>query len=210
MRHTDEEIKQTAFIGITGGVGSGKSEVMKYLMENTSCAVFQADEEAKKLYIPGSPVFDKIVKVLGEDVLDEKGFPDRERYSKKLFGNTGLRDEINAIVHPAVLSLILDRMAAERISGRHDYFFVEAALLIECGYGEILNELWYVYASPETRRKRLKETRGYSDEKVDAIYDSQLSDEEYRKHCARIINNDGSIEEMRSSVDQILKEFNKK
>lgn len=63
---------------------------------------------------------------------------------------------------------------------------LEAALLIEEGYGEICDELWYIYASEEVRRKRLKSTRGYSDEKIDSIFASQLKEDEYRRHCRRL------------------------
>ena len=210
MRHTDEEIKQTAFIGITGGVGSGKSEVLRVLKESTSCAVFYADDEAKKLYLPGSPVLKRICEAAGGDILDADGELDKKSFAGKLFNNDSLRDEINGIVHPAVESLILDAMAAERISGKHDYLFIEAALLIECGYEDILHELWYVYASSETRTARLKAARGYSDEKIKAIFDSQLPDEEYRKHCVRVIDNDGSREDMVSSINKILKEYRRK
>ena len=97
-------------------------------------------------------------------------------------------------------------MAKERAEGKHDFFFVEAALLIECGYETLLDELWYVYASESVRRQRLKDTRDYSDEKIQGILDSQLSDKEYRAHCRRIIDNDGSLEEMQGSVDKIIKE----
>ena len=210
MRLTDGDMKQTAFIGITGGVGSGKSEVLKYLRERTGSRIFCADEEAKKLYIPGSPVFDRIVSAAGRDILDEKGQPDRARFSEKLFKDRALREEINGIVHPAVEGLILDAMALEKISGKHEFLFIEAALLIECGYEEILHEIWYVYASEGKRIERLKATRGYSEEKIRSIFASQLTEEEYRKHCSRIIDNDGSIEDMKASVDKILKEYRKK
>ena len=205
MKHTDG-FRHTKCIGITGGVGSGKSEVLSYLKEKTRCRVFYSDEEAKKLYIPGSEVFDRIVEAAGSDILDDRGEPDRERFAAKLFGDSGLRDKINSIVHPAVKNLILDNMALERAEGKRDFFFVEAALLIECGYEELLDELWYVFASEDVRRKRLKETRGYSDEKIRAILDSQMSDKEYRKHCRRIIDNDGDLERMHGSVDSILTE----
>lgn len=198
--------KKTRCIGITGGVGSGKSSVLEHLKKTTGCRVFCSDEEAKKLYIPGSAVFDRIIKEAGRDVLNEDGNIDKEKFAAKLFGDSSLRERINAIVHPAVEEMIFDNMALERAAGKRDYFFVEAALLIECGYEAYLDELWYVYASEDTRRQRLKESRGYSDEKIQDIFDSQLSDKEYRKHCRRIIDNDGSPEEMRRSVDNIIKE----
>ena len=212
MKLTDSEYRaydrrQVKCIGITGGVGCGKSSVMSYLREKTFCRCFIADDEAKKLYIPGSPVFERIKEAAGDDVIDDNGELIKESFAKKMFKDPDLRAKTDGIVHPAVKGLILDAMAEERISGKHDFFFVEAALLIECGYKEILNELWYVYASEDTRRERLKADRGYSDEKAGAIFASQLSDKEYRKHCDRVIDNDGSMEDMHASVDEILRGF---
>ena len=205
MRLTDD-FRHTRCIGITGGVGAGKSSVITYLKEKTGSRVFNADEEAKKLYLPGNPVFDRIISVTGTDVLDEGGMLDRERFAARLFDDGELKDKINSIVHPAVKGLILDGMALERAEGKRDFYFIEAALLIECGYEEHLDELWYVYASEETRIKRLRDSRGYTDEKIRRIFDSQLSDKEYRKHCKRVIDNDGSPDDMKGDVDKILKE----
>ncbi len=205
MKLTDDH-KKTRCIGITGGVGSGKSAVLSYLKETTRCRVFYSDEEAKKLYLPGSLVFDRIVEAAGSDILDEKGELQRELFAARLFEDRDLRDRINSIVHPAVKGLILDNMAMERAEGKHDFFFVEAALLIECGYETLLDELWYVYASENVRRQRLKDTRGYSEEKIQGILDSQLSDKEYRSHCRRVIDNDGSMEEMHAGIDKIIEE----
>lgn len=206
MRLTDG-IKQTKCIGITGGVGSGKSAVLDYLKEKTRCRVFYSDDEAKKLYIQGSPVFDKIIEIAGEGVLTDDGTLDKEKFSSRIFDDKGLLDKINSIVHPAMQGIILDEMAYERAEGKRDFFFVEAALLIECGYEELLDEIWYVYAPEDVKRRRLRENRGYSDEKIDGIVASQLSDEEYRKHCKRVIDNGDTMESMRASVDDVLKDF---
>ncbi len=205
MKLTDER-RKTLCIGITGGAGSGKTEVLSYLKDKTRCRIFYSDEEARKLYDPGNKVFERIKETAGDDILDADGRLDKEKFSARLFSDAMLRDRINSIVHPAVEELILDNMALERAEGKRDFFFVEAALLIECGYEEVLDEIWYVYASEDTRRVRLRESRAYSDVKIQDIFASQLSDEEYRKHCARIIDNDGSIEAMHDSVDNILKE----
>ena len=140
MRLTDGDMKQTAFIGITGGVGSGKSEVLKYLRERTGSRIFCADEEAKKLYIPGSPVFDRIVSAAGRDILDEKGQPDRARFSEKLFKDRALREEINGIVHPAVEGLILDAMASEKISGKHEFLFIEHLHIVKRLLGGVVKQ----------------------------------------------------------------------
>lgn len=212
MRITDNEMtediggrRKTRCIGITGGVGAGKSAVAEYLKERCRCRIFNADNEAKKLYAPGNAVFEAVVREAGEDILDEAGQIDRQAFSRKLFQDPELMQRVNAIVHPAVEGLILDAMALERAEGKRDFLFIEAALLIECGYGSILDELWYVYASADTRRRRLKESRGYTDEKIDGIFASQLPEEEYRRNCVRVIDNDGSVEDMKSCVDKILK-----
>lgn len=205
MRLTDDK-KQTKCIGITGGVGSGKSSVLEYLAGRTRCRIFYSDDEAKKLYLPGNPVFDRIVREAGPDVLDDRGMLDKKRFSARIFDDRALLDRINSIVHPAMERITLDNAALEKAEGKRDFFFVEAALLIECGYEKILDELWYVYASEDTRRRRLKESRGYTDEKIRQIFGSQLSDKEYRMHCKRVIDNDKSPDDMKRAVDNILKE----
>ena len=206
----DDDFRKTKCIGITGGVGAGKSAVLDYLREKTLCRIFYSDDEAKKLYDPQNAVFQRIKEAAGEDILKSDGSLDKKRFAARLFEDNDLRERINSIVHPAMESMILDNMALERSEGKRDFFFVEAALLVECGYDRILDELWYVYASEETRRKRLKDTRGYSDEKIRGIFDSQISEKEYREHCARVIDNDGSMQAMHASVDKILKEVSNK
>ncbi len=199
--------KGTASIGITGGVGAGKTEVLRYLKERSSCRILIADEEAKKFYVPGNEIFDKIVAVIGKDMLDKDGYIDKKAMSDRIFSDDTFLDRINSIVHPAVKDVILDAMREENEKKDKDFLFVEAALLIECGYEEILDEIWYIYASEETRRSRLKAGRGYTDEKIDSIFEAQLGEDEYRKHCCRIIDNDSTIEAMKRSVDNILKEY---
>jgi dephospho-CoA kinase len=201
MKHTDG----CRAIGITGGVGSGKSRVLGYLSEVTECSILTADEEAKKLYVPGSPVFDGLVAILGEDVLDEKGEIIKARVADRIFSDGTILERINALVHPAVKDVILRRMKEEKGAGIREFFFVEAALLLECGYDAILDDIWYVYASEEVRTERLMRTRGYSSEKVRSIFAAQLSSEEYRSRCGEVIDNDSTIEHMKESVDRILK-----
>ncbi len=86
-------------------------------------------------------------------------------------------------------------------------FFVEAALLIECGYGALTDEMWYVYADEETRRKRLREYRGYSEERIDGIMSSQLSEEQFRESCDFVIDNSGTLAESFAQIDRKLEAF---
>ena len=111
-----------------------------------------------------------------------------------------------AVIHPAVKSYILQEIEAEREAGKIDAFFVEAALLIEEGYGELLDELWYIFAQKEVRRKRLMQDRGYSEEKVEQIFASQLSEEEFRCHCKVVIDNSADLGDTYRQIDERLKE----
>ena len=115
--------------------------------------------------------------------------------AERIFADPALLERVNGIIHPEVKRYILKQVEEERSKGEIDYFFLEAALLIECGYEAVVDELWYVHADPAVRRQRLMESRGYSDEKVRQIFDSQLSEEEFRAHCRVVIENNGDIRE---------------
>ena len=193
-------------IGITGGVGAGKSEIISYLRQNYNCRVELADEVAHRLEEPGEECFDKLVALLGEEILKD-GRIDKKLMANAIFANSDLIEKVNDIVHPAVLDYFLKEIAIERENNKIDFFFIEAALLIECGYEKIMDELWYVYASESTRRERLKSSRGYSDEKIDGIFKSQLSDGEFRAGCAFVIDNDGDIEAAHKQIDERLRGF---
>lgn len=194
------------FIGITGGVGAGKSSVLSLLLEECNCKIVLADELAQELMTPGHGCNDKLRKLKElEGCFDESGFIMREQFANAMYGNDSLREKVNGIVHPAVQEEILHQVDEARINNKIQLFFFEAALLIECGYGKLCDELWYIYSSEETRRIRLKNSRGYSDEKIDAIMAAQVSEEFYKLNCNRVIDNDGSIEATRTRIQTILK-----
>ena len=198
------------FIGITGGVGAGKSSILAYIRENYPCEIYLADEVAHEVKKPGTKCFQKIVQILGEDVLDDTGEIDKRRMAAKIFADDKLLKQINDSVHPAVKIYLLDRLEEARKSGKVKLFFVEAALLIECGYGELVDEMWYVYAKESVRRERLRESRGYSEEKIDQIIEAQLSEEEFRKNSDFVIDNSGSLQAAYHQIDERLKGYGKR
>ena len=198
MQNNDKNMK---FIGITGGVGAGKSSILAYIREHYPCEVYLADEVAHEVKKPGTACYEKLVKLLGKEVLDESGVIDKKRMAEKIFADDQLLTKINDIIHPAVKEYLLERLQAAREKGTVKLFFVEAALLIECGYGELVDEMWYVYAKRAVRKKRLRESRGYSDEKIDQIMKAQLSDEAFRKESDFVIDNSGSLEDACRVID---------
>ena len=193
-------------IGITGGVGSGKSSIVKAVEQRYRCNVLLADDAAHEVYRPGNKCYDDLVKLISEDILDEEGFIDKKKLSNAIFKDEGLLSKVNAIVHPAVKEVILKRIDESKRKNDCDLFLLEAALLIECGYNDILDEMWFVYADPKIRAERLRSSRGYTDDKIRSIMDSQLSDEEYIRGSDFVIDNSKTIEE---SICQIEKRIGK-
>lgn len=193
------------FIGITGGVGAGKSFVLSCLEECCSCRIVLADDVGNEVKMPGQPCYEKIVALLGEDVLAQDGQIDRPKMAAKIFADADLLKQVNGIIHPAVKEYILKEVEKERKLGEKEFFFLEAALLIEDNYEPLLDEMWYIHADGEVRRARLRESRGYSDEKIDRIFASQLTEAVFREHCSVVIENNGDREETRRQIREAVK-----
>ena len=194
-------------IGITGGVGCGKSEVIRYIMKKYNCYVIFADDLAKQLQEKGNVCYDKIVELLGTEILLENGEINKSEMAARIFANEKLLDEVNGIIHPAVMDSVLEQIEAQRNEEKVDLFILEAALLIECGYGKIVDEMWYVYTADDIRRERLKASRGYSDEKISQNFSSQLSYEEFVRASSFVIDNNGTVEFMQRQIDNKLEEY---
>ncbi len=193
-------------IGITGGVGSGKSRVLSYLEDTYGAVVCQADHVAWELQNPGTDCYREIVKCFGKGILYSdlsNAAIDRAKLGQIVFADAERLKKLNAIMHPAVKAEIKKRMKQEVERGTK-LFVLEAALLIEDGYKEICDELWYIYASEPVRRQRLKEDRSYSDEKIDNMIAKQLSEEVFRNECDRAIDNSGHFEETKAQINRIL------
>ena len=194
-------------IGITGGVGCGKSEIIRYIMKNYRCFVIFADDVAKQLQQKGNLCYDRIVTLLGKEILTLDGEIDKAKMAAKIFADEVLLESVNDIIHPAVYDYVKEKIAEYKKKNEIDFFIIEAALLIECGYGKIVDEMWYVYTADDLRRERLKSSRGYSDEKINQIFSSQLSYEEFKKASSFVLNNNGTVEDTQKQIDNKLEEY---
>lgn len=202
-------------IGVTGGVGSGKSAILTHVQQSWRARVLLADDAARSLYAPGGRIYEQLVALLesapvriGAErehaLLDEQGRIRTQEMAARIFASGELLGQVNALVHPATKRYILEEIERERTLGRQDFFVVEAALLIENGFDAIVDHLWYIHTDPQVRRQRLRASRGYSDEKIDRILASQLSDEEFYAHCDTVIENSAALEEALTQVDEVL------
>lgn len=182
-------------IGITGGVGAGKSTILEYIKAHYLCRIYLADEVAHVVKEPGQPCYKALTELLGSEILDKDGQIHKGRMAEKIFRDEILLEQVNAIVHPAVQEFLLEKIREARQEGQTELFFIEAALLIECGYRNIVDEMWYIYAGEGIRRERLRESRGYSLEKIEQIMSSQLTEEAFRAGSDFVIDNSGTPEE---------------
>ena len=194
------------FIGITGGVGAGKSTVLDLLKENFNCKVLLADEVAAMLMKSGQDCFNQVVALpWPESIVGADGEIDRPKMAKYMFSDDSLREAVNNIVHPAVEREVLNQVETERNAHNIEYFFFEAALLIECGYGKLVDEMWYIYATEEVRTERLIKSRGYSKERIEQTMASQRSDASFRQQADQVIDNSGdkgdTLKQLRHLLD---------
>lgn len=193
------------FIGITGGVGAGKSEILSYLAKKPYTQVMLADEIAHELMEPGTECYARIIETFSaENITEPGGAFDRRKLAEVIFADPIKRQQMNEIVHPAVKEYVRNKANTEREREELKLLVLEAALLIEEHYDEICDELWYIYSREDIREERLMRSRGYSKEKVQQIFLSQLSEADYRAHCRVVIDNNGTVEEAFRQIDKAL------
>lgn len=193
-------------IGITGGVGSGKTQVLEYLNDKYGASICLTDEVAKKLQRKGEACYDAIVEHFGEEILDKKGELNRSKLASIVFSDNEELAVLNSLVHPAVKAEVKKEIRKEERKNTN-LFILESALLIDDDYGEICDEIWYVHVDAEIRKKRLMFARGYSAKRIDNIIASQMKKREYMMNCDRVIDNSGVFGETTMQLDQIIKDL---
>ena len=173
-------------LGITGGVGAGKSTILEYLRSRHGAEVLECDRIAQKLQQPGGACYALMRALLPGACVLENGEFDRGKVAEVVFRDPQMLTRLNNIVHPKVKEYVSDVIRQEK--GKR-LVVVEAALLLDGGYRDLCDEIWYVYASEESRRARLEKSRGYTRERTDRIIAAQRSDESFRRLCDLTIDN---------------------
>ena len=177
-------------LGITGGVGSGKSKILYDLSNQYGAYIVETDKLAHRLMEPGQPIYAKIVDTFGREILTKEApyAIDRAKFAQIVFADKGKLEQLNAITHPAVKTWIRKDIEEKKKQDIQIYV-IEAALLIQDGYKEICDEIWYIYADEATRTKRLMAQRGYTRERCQAMFRSQDAEVYYRTYADFTINN---------------------
>ncbi len=192
-------------IGITGGIGSGKSTVTDYIIKR-GYQVFDADKIAHEIEEPGGGVLLKLASVFGPEILAEDGSLDRKTMAAVVFSDDKKRKILNDITHREIHAIITEGLSHPET----DPVFTDVPLLFESGFNKELDRVWLVTASEETRVKRVVARDGGTPEEVRARIRSQMSDEEKEKMADAVISNDCALEELYEKVDRLLDEANGK
>lgn len=191
-------------IGITGGIGSGKSAILKLLKDEYQAYIVETDVLAHELMKPAGSVYPRIVACFGREVVGTDKALDRKRLGEIVFYDENKLQMLNQIVHPAVKEYILSDIHNHKIKQDVSLYIIESAILLEDGYREICDEIWYIYVEKEERIRRLIKSRGGTRQKWLDIMKNQKEDSYYKLNCEHIVNNSENFTKTANIVKELL------
>lgn len=191
-------------VGLTGGIGSGKSTVAARLVQH-GAELIDADQIAREVVLPGNPAFDKIVEHFGPDVLDQDGFIDRPKLGAIVFADERKRVLLNEITHPAVFDRIANRL--ELLQAFDGLVVLDVPLLVESGAERGYDAVVVVATRPETQVKRLVARRGMAAADAEARIAAQAPLDQKLKVATHVIWNEDSVAELLARTDALAEEL---
>jgi dephospho-CoA kinase len=186
-------------IGLTGGIGSGKSTVAD-ILEALGAKIIRADSVGHEVYRPRTQGWQRVTEAFGRDILAPDGSIDRQKLGAIVFSDAHARARLNAIVHPLIAAEIRRRIEAHRAAGSLEPIVVEAAVLIEAGWLSLVDEVWLVVADRDVVIDRLGKQRRLAPEEARVRIAAQMGDAERQRYAHVVIRNTGSLEELREQV----------
>lgn len=194
-------------LALTGGIGSGKSTVAK-LFAQRGATIIDADAISRSLMEPGQPVLAQVVETFGQHLLDAQGHLDRQALADIVFADENARQQLNAIVHPAVRHESKRQLdAAIAADPEHAVVIQDIPLLVETGQAQKFDGVIVVFTDQEIRLERLVTSRGMSANDAQARIAAQASDEQRRAVADWIIDNSGTLEATEDQVDVVWQEL---
>jgi len=186
-------------VGLTGGIGSGKSTVAAMLAE-LGAVVIDADKVGHDVYRPGTAGFRRVVEAFGGDIVGADGTIDRPKLGARVFADRAELARLNALVHPLIGDEIRRRMQAAFAESGDRPIVVEAAIMMEAGW-RFFDRIWVVVVDPETAIARVTASRGQTREEIERRIAAQLSNAERERLADLVIRNDGTLAELRAQVE---------
>ena len=193
-------------VGLTGGVGSGKSVVSQILKEE-GAYIIDADQIARELVQPRTPTWKELIKVFGKEILQKDGSIHRKKLADKVFSDPEQRGQLNRILHPRIKKEMGRRVKAIRQKDPEAIVVIDAPLLIETGDHREMEKVIVVLSTEEQQIERLKERQGVDQEEARRIIASQIAREERLKVSDFVIRNEGSLEETVKRAKEVFQEL---
>ena len=193
-------------IGITGGVGAGKSTVLDFLAEKYQAYVMKADEIGHLVMEPGQECYEPVIALFGKQIIKDDKTIDRRQVSDVVFSHPDMLERLNEIIHPPVKRYIRRQLELKRQQGQK-ICVVEAALLLEDHYQEFCDTIWYIHTDQEIRIRRLMENRGYTREKSISIIASQAPEEFFRANADYVVVNNTDLKETWQQIEEGIRKY---
>ena len=188
-------------IGLTGGIGSGKSTVSQFLAE-LGAAIIDADKVGHEAFKPDTEVWHEVVTAFGKRIIAANGTINRKKLGAIVFGNAEAQARLNQIMHPRIHDMVKTQLEEYRRQGVA-VAVLEAPLLVEAGWAPLVDEVWVTVASEATVLKRLRERTGLSKKESLARIRSQLPAEERVRHADAVIDTDCALAELKAKVKEL-------
>ena len=188
-------------IGLTGSIGTGKSEAARYLAQ-LGAEVIDADQVGHEAYTPQSEAWHNVVGAFGKEILDSNGEVDRKKLGAIVFSNQDQLSRLNQIMHPLMARMVAEEIEDLRGQGV-EVAVVEAALLFEAGWDSLVGEVWVTDSSEDLVIQRLSERNGLTQEEVRKRISSQMDRSERLSRADLVIDNSGDIAAMESTIDKM-------
>jgi dephospho-CoA kinase len=181
-------------IGLTGGIGTGKS-VVAQILEDQGAVILNADRVGHEVYLPGRPAYDDIVAEFGPDVVADDGSIDRKKLGPIVFSSPDKLARLNAITHPRMKEMMREKLAEAARTGA-EMAVLEAALLFDAGWDDLTDEVWVTVVDGETAARRASERSGIPVEQVlERIQKAQMASDERIRRSDVVIDTGGTIED---------------
>lgn len=191
----------TKVIGLTGGIGSGKSTVSQLLAE-LGAIIIDADKVGHQAFLPNTPAWHDVTAAFGQQIITPSGEIDRQKLGQIVFNDPESLSRLNQIMHPRMYDMMQEKIKEYR-KQEAAVVVVEAAILIEANWQSLVDQIWVTVTPESTVIKRLKEQRGLDEEQTLARIRSQLPIDERRRHADVIIDNNGDLDQVREKVKEL-------
>ena len=188
-------------IGLTGSIGTGKSEVSR-MLRSLGAEIIDADQVGHEAYTPNSESWQEVVKTFGEEILQPGGEIDRRKLGSLVFSDPEELAKLNGIMHPRMARMVADKLEAFRGEGV-EVVVVEAALLFEAGWDSLVDEVWATDSAVDTVVQRLRDRNGMTEEEVLKRIGSQMDREERLERADLVVDNSGDVDTLRTTVQSL-------